>query len=205
MEAPEQLAKVLGREHVLGGLCAIVSFIVEPGHVRHMGADPFVMLGELDNSRTRRVERLAEAFRNSGVQTEIPEDIHRSMWTKFLFIAPMSGIGAVTRLPIGAWRSVPETRSTVERALKEVLDVAAARGAKLADDAIEATMKRYDSLPADSTSSLQRDVMEGCPSELDAQLGAVVRLGRENGVATPIHELLYSVLQPMERKARGEV
>jgi 2-dehydropantoate 2-reductase len=205
MEAPEQLAKVLGREHVLGGLCAIVSFIVEPGHVRHMGADPFVMLGELDNSRTRRVERLAEAFRNSGVQTEIPEDIHRSMWTKFLFIAPMSGIGAVTRVPIGAWRSIPETRSMVERALKEVLDVAAARGAKLADDAIEATMKRYDSLPADSTSSLQRDVMDGRPSELDAQLGAVVRLGRESGVATPIHELLYSVLQPMERKARGEV
>src|SRR5438128_5481212 len=96
MEAPSQIAAAVGREHALGGLCGIVSFVVAPGHIRHIGADPFVMFGELDNRRSERVERLREAFQRAGVRAEVPLDIHRSMWSKFLFIAPMSGVGAVT-------------------------------------------------------------------------------------------------------------
>jgi 2-dehydropantoate 2-reductase len=204
MEAPSQIATVLGREHALGGLCVIVSFVVAPGHIRHIGADPFVMFGELDNRRSERVERLREAFERVGVRAEVPPDIHRSMWSKFLFIAPMSGVGAVTRVPIGAWRSIPETRELVTRAIGEVLAVAAARGIALDDDAVQRTLDRYDGLPPESTSSLQRDVMEGKPSELDAQLGAVVRMGRESGVGTPVFEMLYHLLLPQERRARGE-
>ena len=204
MEGPSQIATVLGREHALGGLCGIVSFVVAPGHIRHIGADPFVMFGELDNRRSARVERLREAFERAGVRAEVPQDIHRSMWSKFLFIAPMSGVGAVTRVPIGAWRSMPETRELVTRAIREVLAVAAARGITLDDDAVQRTLQRYDGLPPESTSSLQRDVMEGKPSELEAQLGAVVRMGREIGVVTPVCEMLYDLLLPQERRARGE-
>jgi len=204
MEGPSQIATVLGREHALGGLCGIVSFVVAPGHIRHIGADPFVMFGELDNRRSARVERLREAFERAGVRAEVPQDIHRSMWSKFLFIAPMSGVGAVTRVPIGAWRSIPETRELVTRAIREVLAVAAARGITLDDDAVQRTLQRYDGLPPESTSSLQRDVMEGKPSELEAQLGAVVRMGREIGVVTPVCEMLYDLLLPQERRARGE-
>jgi 2-dehydropantoate 2-reductase len=162
------------------------------------------MFGELDNRRSKRVERLREAFERAGVRAEVPPDIHRSMWSKFLFIAPMSGVGAVTRVPIGAWRSMPETRELVTLALREVLAVAAARGIALDDDAVQRTLERYDGLPSESTSSLQRDVMEGKPSELDAQLGAVVRMGQESGVSTPVCEMLYRLLLPQERLARGE-
>ena len=204
MEGPSQIATVLGREHALGGLCGIVSFVVAPGHIRHIGADPFVMFGELDNRRSARVERLREAFERAGVRAEVPQDIHRSMWSKFLFIAPMSGVGAVTRVAIGEWRSMPETRELVTRAIREVLAVAAARGITLDDDAVQRTLQRYDGLPPESTSSLQRDVMEGKPSELEAQLGAVVRMGREIGVVTPVCEMLYDLLLPQERRARGE-
>jgi len=204
MEGPSEIATVLGGEHALGGLCGIVSFVVAPGHIRHIGADPFVMFGELDNRRGARVERLREAFERAGVRAEVPQDIHRSMWSKFLFIAPMSGVGAVTRVPIGAWRSMPETRHLVTRAIREVLEVAAATGISLDDDAVQRTLQRYDGLPPESTSSLQRDVMEGKPSELDAQLGAVVRMGREIGVVTPVCEMLYDLLLPQERRARGE-
>lgn len=204
LEAPEQLAAIVGRRHVLGGLCAIVSYIVEPGHIRHIGADPFVTFGELDNTRSERAERLRAAFERAGVRADVPADIHSAMWTKFLFIAPMSGLGALTRVPLGVWRSMPETRALVIAALRELLAVAAARGVTLPDDAIERTLDRYNALPADATSSLQRDVMEGKPSELDAQLGAVVRMGRESRVPTPVHEIMYAALLPQERRARGQ-
>lgn len=204
MEAPDQLAHAFGRHHVLGGLCGIVSYIVAPGHIKHAAIDPFVMFGELDNARTPRVERLRQTFASAGIKADIPEDIHRSMWSKFLFIAPMSAIGALTRVPIGSWRSIPETREIAIGAMREMIAIASARGIDLGDDAIERTLERYERMAPDSTSSLQRDIIEGKPSELEAQAGAIVRMARESKVATPICETLYALLLPQERRARGD-
>lgn len=204
LEAPEQLAAALGREHAGGGLCGIVSFVAGPGHIRHAGIDPFVNFGELDNSHSERLERLRDAFQRAGVTADIPPDIHRSMWTKLLFIAVLSGVGSVTRVPAGVWRAMPETRSLAEGAAKEIVAIAAARGIMLAPDAAQVTLSRIDTLPPDSTASMQRDVLEGKPSELDAQLGAVVRLGRAAGVPTPIFDTLYAALLPQDRKAQGK-
>ena len=202
IEAPEQIAAALGRKHAAGGLCALISFIVEPGHIRHVATEPIVMLGELDNRWSDRVKRLCDAMVRAGIKAEIPQDIHRSMWTKFLFIAPMSGLGAVTRVPVGGWRSLPETRAMATAAVREIIALANARGIDLGADAEEKTMARFDGLGADATSSLQRDIMQGKPSELEAQLGAVVRLGRAANVATPVHEFLYHALLPQEMLAR---
>jgi len=203
IDAPDQLAAILGSQHVLAGLCGIVSFIAAPGHIRHIGADPFVMFGELDNRRTPRVEALRDECIRAGVQADIPSDIHHALWSKFVFIAPMSGIGAATRVPIGVWRSMPEPRELATRAIREIVDVARARGVDLGGDAaVERTLARFDALPPESTSSLQRDIIDGKPSELDAQLGAVVRLGRATGVPTPVCEMFYGILLPQELKAR---
>ena len=201
MEAPEQIANAVGREHAMGGLCAIVSFIVAPGHIRHAASDPFVMFGELDNAQSERVLRIADVMKSAGIDAQIPPDIHRSMWTKFLFIAPMSGFGAVTRVPVGAWRAIPELRELARRGIEEIIALAKARGVQLSPNAIDETFARFDGLAPDATSSLQRDIMQGKPSELDAQLGAVVRMGKESGVATPVCEFLYAVLLPQERGA----
>jgi 2-dehydropantoate 2-reductase len=202
IDAPDQLAAVLGRDHVLGGLCGIVSFIAAPGHIRHIGAEPFVMFGELDNRRTTRVEQLRDECLRAGVQADIPSDIHHALWSKFVFIAPMSGIGAATRAPIGVWRSMPETRALAIRAIGEIADLARARGVDLGAEAVERTLARFDGLTPDATSSLQRDIIDGKPSELDAQLGAVVRLGRAAGVPTPVCETLLALLLPQEQNAQ---
>ena len=202
IDAPDVLSEIVGREHVAGGLCAIVSFIVAPGHIKHAAFDPLVMFGELDNSRTDRIERLRAAFEQAGVNAQVPPDIHHSMWTKFLFIAVLSGVGALTRVSIGEWRSDPALRDLVTAGLHEVAALAAARGIDLGADAVEKTWQRYDSLAPASTSSLQRDVMEGKPSELDAQLGAIVRLAQHAGVAVPVTSMLYHCLLPQERRAR---
>jgi 2-dehydropantoate 2-reductase len=204
IDAPEVIASVVGREHAVGGLCAIVSYIVAPGHIRHAAFEPVVMFGELDNARTGRIENLRQAFTKANVNVEVPEDIHRSMWTKFLFIATMSGIGALTRVPIGVWRAVPEIRAIVTDSLREVVALATARGIDLGAEAIEKTWQRYDALAPASTSSLQRDVMDGKPSELDAQLGAIVRLAKEAGVPVPVTAMIYHALLPQERLARGQ-
>ena len=80
VEAPDQLAAVLGAEHVLGGLCRIVSFVVAPGHIQHAGLEPYVAFGELDNRSSERAERLRAAFEGAGVMAEIPPDIQVALW-----------------------------------------------------------------------------------------------------------------------------
>jgi 2-dehydropantoate 2-reductase len=204
VEAANQLAVVYGDDHVLGGMCRIMSKIVEPGHIAHVGIEPFVALGELDNRPSERVGRLAGVLERAGITVETPADIHAAIWGKFLFIASFSGVGAVTRSPVGQLRSVTETRGMVESAMREIHSVAAANGIELGADAVSRTMAFMDALPAEGTSSMQRDILEGRPSELEAHSGAVVRLGKEDEVPTPTHEFIYAALLPMEIDARRD-
>jgi 2-dehydropantoate 2-reductase len=203
LEAPEQLAKVLGSQHILGGLCGLSVFIAGPGHIRHTAIDPFVRFGEMDNSPSERVKNLQQVFVRAGVTTEIPPSIQTALWMKFLFITPFTGVGAVTRSPLGEWRSLPDTRQMAETALEEIVAVAEAREVSLPEDAVQTVMKTFDTLPPDTTTSIQRDIMEGRPSELDALIGVVVRYGKEDEVATPLNSFFYNSLLPMELRARG--
>jgi len=202
VEAAAELAAALGPAPVAAGLCGLVAYLTAPGVVHHEGGYPYVRFGELDNRPSPRLERLREAFTAAGTRAEIPEDIHAALWTKLLFIAAVSGVGALTRAPIGAWRSLAGARQLAERTMREVAAVAAARGVALPPDAVDRTLHFLDTLVPGATSSLQRDFESGRRSELDAQLGAVLRLGAEAGVETPACRLLHDCLLPQELAAR---
>lgn len=203
VEAASQLASVLGANHVLGGLCGTISRVIGPGRIRSLGETNFVKFGELDNHQSERARRLREAFERAGVKAEVPSDIQAATWEKFIFVAPYGGVGAVTRAPAGVIRTLPETRRMLERGMREILAVAHARQVSMADDIVEKSMALLDALDPSATTSLQRDISAGRPSELDAWNGAVVRLGREVSVPTPLHEFIYHSLLPSELRARG--
>jgi 2-dehydropantoate 2-reductase len=206
VEAPEQVARVLGRECALGGVAKIISFVGAPGHIHHTGAAPSVVIGELDGRPTERIEALRRAFGGAkAFGVSVSSDIQLALWEKFLFITAWASVGAVTRAPIGIARSVPESRRLLEAVLVEVEALARARRIRLAPDVVATLLSIIDALPADGTASLQRDIAAGRPSELDNLTGAVVRLGAELGVATPVSAFLYGALAPLERRARGVV
>ena len=204
VEAPAQLAHALGPEAVLGGLTRISAAIAGPGHIKHLGIEPFIAFGELDGHASARVEALHQAFERAQVKVSVPADIQAAMWEKFIFIAAISGVGAVTRLPAGVFRRVPESRQMLEAAIAEVVAVARARKINLLEDIARRTLAIIDGLAPSVTASMQRDIMEGRPSELGAQNGAVVKMGLEAGVPTPVHAFIYASLLPQELKARGE-
>jgi 2-dehydropantoate 2-reductase len=205
VEAPSQLEAILGAKHVLGGLCGTISWIIGPGHIRSIGEVHFIKFGELDNRPSERTEQLRKVFERAGVKVEVPSDIHMALWEKFLFVVSFGGVGAVTRAPIGVIRTLPETRHLLEQCMREIFEVARARQIALSEGIVEKTMIFLDSLAASGTTSLQRDIAEGKPSELDAWNGAVVRLGQEVGVPTPLHTFIYNSLLPLELQARGQL
>ena len=204
VEAAGVLTERLGADRIVGGLCGMISFVAAPAEIHHVGAEPWVTLGELDRSVTERVERLAGALRRCrGLRVEIAEDIHVALWEKFMFITATGGVGAVTRAPMGVFRALPETRAMLEDAMLEVVAVARARGIDLDPSVVDDRMAFIDGLEPHGTASMQRDIMDGRRSELEAWNGAVVRLGREAGVETPVHRAIYASLLPQERWAQG--
>jgi 2-dehydropantoate 2-reductase len=205
VDAVGQLTAELGTDHVIGGLCKIVSFVVGPGHIRHAGFAPLVVIGEVDNCHSDRVVAIEKVFDVAGIETMIAADIHTALWMKFLFIASFSGVGAIANAPAGILRSNPELRAQMLQAMNEIYALAHARGIKLLPNSIETVMAGINALPEDATSSMQRDIAAGKPSELESQSGAVVRMARESGVQVPTHELIYAKLRPLEEKARALV
>ncbi len=204
VEAASELAAALGAA-TLGGMCGTLSFVAGPGHIRSVGGQNFIKFGELDNKPTERVERLRECFSHAKVSVEVPANIVKALWDKFLMVTSFGGVGSITRAPIGVTRVIPETRRLLEQCLQEALAVAKARGVPMADTAVSDTMKFYDGLPTNGTTSLQRDIADGKMSELEYWNGAVVRLGREVAVPTPTNQFIYDCLLPHELRARGKI
>ena len=114
VEARGQLTRVLGEAHVLGGLCGTLSWITAPGRIRNIGAINVIRFGEIDNRRSERVERLRRAFEGTGVTVEVPADIEKAIWDKFVLISSFGGVGTITRAPIGVVRTMPETRRLLQ-------------------------------------------------------------------------------------------
>ncbi|HEX2689914.1 MAG TPA: 2-dehydropantoate 2-reductase [Kofleriaceae bacterium] len=206
VEAADQIAEALGRAHALGGTARIISFRAGPGHLKHAGAEPLLEIGELDGTRSARVEALRQAFTKAkGITITFPPDIRVAMWSKFVFIASWSGVGSATRVPLQLVRGVPETRRLLENAMREIEQVGKANAVQLPEDVVATSMAYIDSLPPQATPSMQRDIAEGKPSEIENLTGAVSRLGARTGVATPINTFLYQVLLPLEQLARGQL
>jgi 2-dehydropantoate 2-reductase len=204
MDAPAQLAAVLGPGRVAGGLCRIVAEAIGPGQIDHYWAEPSLAFGTLEPlAEGEHLEQLRDAFVAADVRCDISADIATAMWEKFLFITPWGSLGAVTRLPVGPLRTRPEFRARLVAGLEEVAGIARAEGGRLGADSINKTLAILDGLREETTSSMQRDIMASRPSELEAQTGAVLRFGRKTGLPTPVHDSIYAELLPLEQRARG--
>jgi 2-dehydropantoate 2-reductase len=206
VEAPMEVAEVLGADHVMVGVAMVRCVIAGPGRLRHVGSvDPNLILGESDNRSSARVEHIRAALTQVQVTVNVPENIQTWLWGKFVGAAALGGVGAVVRVPIGVWRQLLQVRAMIERAAQEGVAVARARGVQTPESLVDLVNRAIDANPPAYMASMHEDIVGGMPSELEYWNGAVVRLGREVGVATPLNEFIYHSLLPQERQARGQV
>ena len=203
VEASDELAAVIGPERVLGGLSKVFSKIESPGVIHHFTENVFVAFGELDGTDSERVRSLLDVFSAAGVDAEASPAIRVELWKKLLLVSSWAGLGALARSPMGVVREEPEIRSLIGRSMEEGLAVARATGHDIDLSYKDEMWAFYRTMPAGATASMQRDIIDGRPSELDAWNGAVCRFGARVGVETPVHSYTYHMLLPMERRARG--
>lgn len=201
VDSAEQLSEALAgegvRADILPGAVYIEATLVSPGLVRHGSGPRRLVFGERDGRPTDRAERVRDTFHRTGIPVEMAEDIDAALWAKFLYICPMSGMTAMTRKGLRAVLDLPESRALYESAVREVEAVARARGVSLPGDIVDTVMAFSEGL-TDMRSSLQKDLEAGKPLEIDSLAGAAGRLGREAGVPTPIHDVIYACLKAQD-------
>jgi len=195
-DAAERLGAAVGRQHVLGGATWLSSAVEAPGVIRQISQFRRVVIGELDGTVPLRTRVVAETFFPTGVTFEISRNIAKILWTKFVFIASISGVGSLTRLELGAYRQVPETRALLAGLMGEVASLASREGVSLDADVVEKTLQFIDQSEAHIKPSMQRDVENRKIFELDAMIGVIGRKARQHNLPTPIADMVYGSLLP---------
>ncbi|PTX45303.1 ketopantoate reductase [Christiangramia gaetbulicola] len=198
----EKLIEFLPKKNVLAGLCFIVSFLEEPGKIKHASYEPKIVFGEADNSRSERVLKIHDILDEAGIENNIPENIQLEIWKKFLFICTVSGIGGLTRVPIDKIRDSNYLKEMMRNSAREIIEVGKVKGVPLTEKHLEMVFEIINSQPEGTTASTQRDIMNGKPSELENFNGFIVKQGERLGVKTPVNRYIYECLKPMEEEAR---
>ena len=196
VESTERVGKILGKEKVLGGAAYIGTRIKAPGVIEHSGQMARLQFGPVLPAQRAAAERFLSVCKAANVQAEIPDDIVRASWEKFVFLVALSSATAVSRMPIGVVRADQDLRWLLEQAMRETWRVGRARGVALAEDYVETRMKFADGLHADMKASLLHDLEAGGRLEAPWLCGAVARMAREAGFDAPVNRSAYAALKP---------
>jgi 2-dehydropantoate 2-reductase len=195
VDAPDIVARLYGREHVVGGVVMINGEITEPGVIRHNAMNRLTV-GELDGHASPRLERLVALARAAGVETVASPDIRLEIWRKFLVLAPMAALSAMTRVALARIREQEDTWRLAEQGMREVVAVANAQGIRLTEEDVQQTLTFVKGMPATWRASLAVDLEQGRRLEVEWLSGAVCRLGQAAGIPTPFHRVALGVLKP---------
>jgi 2-dehydropantoate 2-reductase len=196
IDAAERLIPILGREAVMGGVAQISASITAPGVILQVGTFMRMIFGEFDGEISKRAQDFLALCLKAGFEATLSEQILTELWMKFILLAANASITAATRLPLGRLRDDPDLRAIFLAAWQEAIAVGRARGVTLPADAIEKLLGFIGHAPPAMKASMALDLERGNRLELPWLGGKVVELGRELGVPTPTHSVLYAMLKP---------
>lgn len=195
VDAHERLIPILGKGPVMGGTAFVTGSIVAPGIVRQTGTYFQITFGELDRATSPRAERLRDLCAAAGIDGVLSPDILVPLWEKFIVLVPLSSVNALTRVPLGRYRSDPDSGALVAAILRETVAVGRAEGVALPPDAAERALATIRSMPDHHMTSMGNDLLRGNRLELPWFAGKVVELGRKHDIPTPVSEFVYAALK----------
>jgi 2-dehydropantoate 2-reductase len=196
VESADRIGRIVGAEHVVPGVARIGSHISAPGTIKQTGKFESLEFAERDGKPSARVTAFADACKAAGFAAKVPANIQREVWMKFAMLAPLSGLTALTRGPIGPVRTNPQSRALLEAAVKETVAVGVALKTGLTPADADDLIKLVDGLPKNLMASMAHDLVAGKPIEIDGLSGAVARLGQAAGAPAPTHTFIAQALAP---------
>lgn len=193
-----KMQKELPELLVTDGCIYVSAYITGPGALLENGAILRIVYGVREKEEYRPVlEEIKRDLDESHIVGRLTDDVQKEALEKFSYVSPAGAAGLYFNATAGDFRTEGEPRRMIIEMMQEITAIAAAIGHPFDKDMVEINLKIMDSLAADSTTSMQRDVMAGRPSEVDGLVYEVVRLGRECGVPVPAYEKAAEKLYKM--------
>ena len=191
-----KLQESLPGADVLDG-CIYVSAAKEaPGVLVQHGPIHRIVFGPRNHDTSRSVyQQIAQDFNDSGISGELSANIQRDALEKFSYVSPIGAAGLYCGATAGDFQKEGPARDLFVRMIREVASLADAMGCPFEKDYVPVNLEILSHLSADATTSMQRDVMEGHPSEIDGLVYEVVRLGQHWQVPVPAYEMVAAELK----------
>jgi 2-dehydropantoate 2-reductase len=203
VEAPDRVAEALGPAHAVGGVARIFAHIAAPGVIAHNSAFAQIIFGELNGTRSPRLEEFLGICEGAGVDAILSENILRDIWTKFIILTGNAGANAYFRATVGEIVGDPERRAFLEALMRETGALARAKGVALRPGVEDELIAAVAAMPGHLKASMALDLEQGNRLELPWLNGAVVRLGRTCGVPAPNHAEVERALSPFVEGREG--
>jgi 2-dehydropantoate 2-reductase len=190
----EILGEAFGAEHVLQGATYIETGIAGPGHIHQSGATAMIEFGETDGSPTERTEDIRKLLGREGIQVEVSKNIVDTLWNKMVSVGSIGTVMAASRATFPEILASPNGEHTVRTTMEEIVAVGQSQGVTFPPRCVESKLEAAIAEAEETQASLQYDLDNGKPLELDDILGAVVKIGREAGIPVPASAALVTVL-----------
>lgn len=195
----EQVAGIVGRQRVMGGLCFLCSNKVGPGHIRHLDYGLVALAEFSSRGVSQRMRAIAEDLRRAGVLTQLAEDLTVARWQKLVWNIPYNGLSVVLDQTTAELMANPHTRQLVEQIMREVVVDAQACGAAVSNETVETMLTNTEKMKPYRT-SMKIDYDEGRPMEVETLFGNPLRAAQQAGVTSPLLEQLYDQLKVLDAK-----
>lgn len=192
----ETISKIIGEAHTGRGLSRVSASIEAPGVIRQVGSFASLAFAEADGARSPRMEDFLAACKRAGIEAEIPKDIFRALWQKYVLLVAVSGMTTAGRLPMRTLIAEPEGLATASSCMAEVAAVGCAQGIGLPDDTVEKLIAFMQNMPTAMKASQAIDLENGRRLEAPWLTGTVCEMGRQYGIPTPVNDALYTVIKP---------
>lgn len=193
----ERLAHTLPRDQLLAGTTALGANLLAPGRVHHAGEGE-THIGDAYGERSDRAEGISRLFTEARLPATCTGDIHQLIWSKLAVNVGINALTALLRVRNGRLLAAEGAARVMEPAVAECIAVAEESGVQLDPEATQSRVREVARHTASNRSSMLMDMLGGRRTEIDAINGAVVRRGRELGVAVPVNETLTNLVHAQE-------
>lgn len=158
--------------------------------------------GQLDGEykAERLLKKIAQDFKDSGIDGILSDNIKRDALTKFSYVSPIGTAGLYLHAVAGDFQREGEARELFKTLIREIVTLANAMGITFEEDLVERNLKILSNLTEEATTSMQRDVMEGKQSEIDGLVYEVVRMAKKYGGEVPTYRRAAEKFREMEVK-----
>lgn len=189
----ETVRQILPNAEVWNGCVFIVARLIEKGVVKVDSEIRLLQFGGVGNKA--KLEKVENIFRSAGIQTELVNDIDKTIWGKFIFISSLATLTSHSDKTIGEILSSNENESLLFELIKEVAKLAQAKKVNVAKNIEELTLEKIRKAPRGATSSMHADFAKGGKTELETLTGYVVKEAEKMNLSVPTYEKLYQELK----------